>query len=309
MRGTLAPHLEEFIGQLNQAAEQAIKDGVVSTPELARTNLAKLSAFVTKSPDIAFMQNSELIIKSHNIPVRIYSPAPDERLPVLLYFHGGGHMCGDTQMYDPMCRKIALAANCVVISVEYRLAPEHPYPAGLDDAELVLRHYQTLLTDVAFNNQIMVGGDSAGGAICTSLVMRKAQGADLTIDKQVLIYPSVDYSFSFPSFIENGDGYLLTKARVQWYFENYFHQGESRKTVSPVFGPLDNNAPKTLVLTTSCDPLRDEGIAYHNRLIELGVSSQHYEFEGMVHAFMNLEDLVPDECALLFEKIGAFINS
>lgn len=309
MRGTLAPHLEEFIGQLNIAAEQAIKDGVIPTPELARTNLAKLSAFVTKSPDIAFSESSELVIESHKIPVKIYSPAPEDRLPVLLYFHGGGHMCGDTQMYDPMCRKIALAANCVVISIDYRLAPEHPYPEGLDDAELVLRHYQTLLIDVAFNNQIMVGGDSAGGAICTSLVMRKSKGAKITIDKQVLIYPSVDYSFSFPSFIENGDGYLLTKARVQWYFENYFHQDESRKAVSPVFGPLDKTAPETLVITASCDPLRDEAIAYHQRLVELGVNSQHYEFEGMVHAFMNLEDLVPDECALLFEKIGAFINN
>ncbi len=308
MRGQLAPELTEFIAQLNQAAEQAIADGIVPTPELARINLAKLSAFVTKSPYIAYAQQSELAIEGKYIPVRIYSPTPEEKLPVLIYFHGGGHMCGDTQLYDPMCRKIALASNCVVISVDYRLAPECPYPAGLDDAETVLRYYKTLLGEVAFTEQVMIGGDSAGGAMCASLVMRKAQGADLQIDKQILIYPSVDYSYSFPSFIENGDGYLLTKQRVQWYFEHYFQQEENRKAVSPVYGPLNYESPQTLVITASCDPLRDEGIAYHKRISDLDIYTEHFDFEGMVHAFMNLEDLVPKQCEQLYSKIAQFIK-
>ncbi len=308
MRGELAPHLHEFIEGVNQAIKQAKEEGVVATPELARANLGKLSAFVTQTPTIAYAEENYVFADQIEIPVRVYSPAPKEELPVLIYFHGGGHMCGSTELYDPMCRKIAIAARCVVISVEYRLSPEFPYPAGINDCEDVVKGFPQALKDISYNNQVMIGGDSAGGAICATLCQRRLTDHDLKIDKQILIYPSVDYTSSLPSVEENGEGFLLEKGRIQWYFDNYFDEYENRQEKSPLFGEFSDTMPESLVVIAGCDPLRDEGLAYAEKLKEAGVKVSIKQFDHMIHAFMNIEDLVPNECRELYQTIAKFIN-
>lgn len=308
MRGILSDKLTDFMAAVNQAAEQAKEDGIVPTPQLARQRLAGLSTFVSNCPDIAYTGQYEFKVAEGVIPVKLYSPNPTKELPVIIYFHGGGHMCGDTQLYDPMCRKIAIATHSVVISVEYRLAPEFPYPCGLDDAEYVLKHYQQALKEVAFTDRITIAGDSAGGAICTSLVMRQAKDESIKIDQQVLIYPSVDYTMSMPSIEDNGTGYLLETARIQWYFDHYFSNNEDRKQVSPLLAELPSSPPKTLVVVAGCDPLRDEGIAYAEKLKTNGAQVEVQMFEGMIHAFMNVEDIVKEECQDLFKKIAQFLK-
>ena len=310
MRGKLAEHLNGFIDGVNQAIAQAKADGVIPNPELAREKLNSLSAFVTKVPDIAYANRTELNKGEQKIPVKIFSPNPTKDLPVILFFHGGGHMCGDTELYDPMCRKIAINSSSVVISVDYRLSPENPYPAGLDDAELVVKHYQSIMTGVQFDkSRLYIAGDSAGGAICTSLTMRKHKDPDLRFTKQILIYPSVDYTMSSPSYNDNGVGFFLEKARVQWYFDNYFLNDEDRKACSPLFAPIDSDSPETLIIIAGCDPLRDEGLLYADKLKEQGIRVETKEFANMIHAFMNIEDLVPEECSELFTTIGGFVNS
>lgn len=309
MRGVLAEHLTGFIDNVNQAIAQAKADGVIPSPELAREKLASLSAFVSHTPDIEFAERAELSMGDHRIPVKIYSPAVTECLPVVIFFHGGGHMCGDTELYDPMTRKLAIAAQAVVISVDYRLAPEHPHPEGLDDAECVVKHYRTLLTSVNYDsNKLFIAGDSAGGAICASLTMRKETDPELSFSKQVLIYPSVDYTMSSASFEDNGIGFFLEKPRVQWYFDNYFLNGEDRAKCSPLFASCSATSPETLIIVAGCDPLRDESLAYANKLKEQGVKVEVKMFANMIHAFMNIEDLVPNECAELFKTIGHFVN-
>ena len=310
MRGELAEHLTGFIDGVNQAIAQAKADGVIPSPELAREKLAALPAFVSKVPEVSYIHDEKLISEDGEIPVRIYSPAPDKPLPVIIFFHGGGHMCGDIELYDPMARKLALASYAVVISVDYRLAPENPYPAGLNDAEFVVKHYQQVLTNVNYDKGCLaIAGDSAGGAICTSLTMRKERDASLHFDKHVLLYPSVDYTMSSASFDENGLGFFLEKPRVQWYFDNYFLNGEDRTACSPLFAPCSPSSPETLIIIAGCDPLRDEGLAYADKLKGQGVRVETKVFANMIHAFMNIEDLVPNECAELFETIGAFVNS
>ena len=309
MRGRLDPQLEEFIGAVNVAAAEAKASGLVLTPEMARANLRKLSAFMTTSPDIAKTANRVISVQGHNVAVRVYSPKPDSALPVFVYFHGGGHMCGDVELYDPMCRRFALNGQCVVVSVDYRLAPEYPYPIGLDDCELALRHYKQALDGFAHTEEVIIGGDSAGGAICTSLTMRRMLGSDLKIDKQVLIYPSVDYTGSTESYQSNGTGYLLENTRIKWYFDHYFANHEDRQSASPLFNEINQLAPKSLVITAGCDPLRDEGLAYASKLKAAGVEVQHLGFDGMIHAFMNIEDLVPNQCSELHKCIGEFIRS
>ena len=309
MRGQLDPKLNDFIGSVNKAIAQAKEDGVVPSPELAREKLAALAAFNTNIPDISYVMSTTITSPETNIPVTVYSPSPTKALPVIVFFHGGGHMCGDSKLYDPMCRKIAIASSCVVISVDYRLSPENPYPNGLNDAEYVVKHYQQVLSGVLFDqNKLFIAGDSAGGAICTSLTMRQANDDKLTFSKQILIYPSVDYTMSLPSAEENGIGFFLEKTRVQWYFDNYFLNNEDRKMASALFNPIGQNAPETLVVIAGCDPLRDEGLAYADKLKEQGIATKVKVFKNMIHAFMNIEDLVPDECSELFSSIGEFVK-
>jgi acetyl esterase/lipase len=231
-------------------------------------------------------------------------------------------MCGSVDLYDPISRKLALATHAIVICADYRLAPEHPYPAGLDDCQQVLERYQSLLTGMKYSDELYIAGDSAGGAICTSLVMNNSINevtSDLVrIDKQILVYPSVDYTMVSASIDENGQGFLLEKDKVQWYFEQYFQIGRldqdevaQAKAVkaSPLLGQFSANMPTTLVITAGCDPLRDEGIAYANSLEEVGVSVEQHSFDGMTHAYMLLNDLVSDECEQTYQLIGQFVKS
>jgi acetyl esterase len=232
-------------------------------------------------------------------------------LPVLVHFHGGGHMCGSVALYDPICRHLASIAQCVVISVEYRLAPEYPYPAGVEDCEYALIHYAQLLNDVNHQDSVTIIGDSAGGAICTSLSMKSLTDKRIHIDQQILIYPSVDYTLTSPSLDSNGCGFLLETSRIKWYFEQYFKQSDQRsdqiKQASPLLGTINANLPKTLIFTAGCDPLRDEGIAYAKALSAAGVDVEHYSFDGMIHAYMLLHDLVKQECMTTYQRIAEFM--
>lgn len=313
MRGELSPKLTDFIAAVNVAAKEFKTSGQTLTPEQARLNLQKLSAFVTIVPEIELISNREITVDPLTIPVRLFSPDTQKPLPVLVYFHGGGHMCGDVELYDPMCRKLALNSHCHVIAVEYRRSPEHPYPSGLIDAELTIKNIKQVLGGILHDGQVFIAGDSAGGAICTSILMRQSDPesilANVTIDKQILIYPSVDYTGSTASYIDNGTGYLLEHPRIKWYFDRYFADDTDRKLASPLFGPLPEHYPKTLLITAGCDPLRDEGLAYLARLKDKGVDAEHIQFDSMIHAFMNIEDLVPQECQSMYREISRFIQS
>ncbi len=307
MRGELSKRLNGFISTVNNAIAEAKASGLIATPELAREKLEALSELVTQMPDIAFTDSRTITTDNQNITVKVYSPDPDKALPVLIYFHGGGHMCGSAELYDPMCRKISLAGHCVVINVDYCLAPEYPYPQGLNEAEYAVKHYKEVLEGIAHTEELLIAGDSAGGAICTSLTMRQVTDPELNFSKQILIYPSVDYTMTSDSMEENGQGFFLEKTRVEWYFNNYFLNQEDRKQASPLYGPINSEGPETLIIIAGCDPLRDEGNRYATKLENAGVSVEIHTFEQMIHAFMNIEDLVPNECKRLYQTIGQFI--
>ncbi|NMP31807.1 alpha/beta hydrolase [Thalassotalea sp. M1531] len=312
MRGTLSPKLTEFLTQVNAAAAEAKAQGVTYTPEIVRGNLDKLAAFIPNGPDITFVQDRSLTLNGRVINTRVYSPDPAAALPVLIHYHGGGHMCGSIDLYDSASRMMAKMANCVVICPDYRLAPEHPYPAGIDDCEAVLLNHRKLLDGVNHNYQLNIMGDSAGGAICTTLSKRFTQNSDIEINKQLLIYPSVDYTMQSASIEENGQGFLLEQARVKWYFEQYFQEkysdGHTLSEASPLLGSFDRSMPETIVFTAGCDPLRDEGNAYVEKLNAAGVNVEHHQFDGMIHAYMLLHDLVKEECMETYQRLAAFLN-
>ncbi|MFT6977964.1 MAG: acetyl esterase [Shewanella psychromarinicola] len=311
MRGIVSPKLTDFLALANSNIALAKQNNVQFTPTILRENLNKLGALMSDSPSVSYIADEALTLTDRTIPVRVYSPAPELPLPVLVHFHGGGHMCGSVALYDPICRHLASIAQCVVISVEYRLAPEYPYPAGVEDCEYALIHYAQLLNDVNHQNSVTIIGDSAGGAICTSLSMKSLTDKRIHIDQQILIYPSVDYTLTSPSLDSNGCGFLLETSRIKWYFEQYFKQSDQRsdqiKQASPLLGTINANLPKTLIFTAGCDPLRDEGIAYAKALSAAGVDVEHYSFDGMIHAYMLLHDLVKQECMTTYQRIAEFM--
>lgn len=324
---TLSPttELQEWLHRFYIGLEALKKRGYEPTPVNTREGMFNLTrSLVLDRPEIALVTDAVVDSSSHCVPVRIYHPDPDVYLPVLVYYHGGGHMAGSVSVYDPICRKMTLATNHIVVSVEYRLAPEFPYPAGVHDAYHVAKNIRSTLDvlSLKYLNRISLAGDSAGGALCATVSHMAQYDKEVKIAKQALIYPSLDYTMSYPSVDENGIGYLLEKEKMRWYFDHYFQDNAShrantpngkqankiRKDASPLFMEITLQMPDTLVITAQFCPLRDEGIAYIDRLKNRGRHTEHLHFNNMIHAFLNMESLVPDECVTVYKKIGEFLK-
>jgi acetyl esterase len=226
------------------------------------------------------------------VPVRIFRPSADTDLPVIVYFHGGGWTIGSVEQFDPVTRQLANATGTIVVSVDYRLAPEHPFPAPIDDCWQALNWVAKNAASFGGDGtRLAVMGDSAGGnlaAVC-ALMARDAGAPDLAM--QVLVYPVVDHDFETRSYVANGRGYLLTLDDMHWFFSCYTNSGEVDRAdwrISPLLaGDLSGVAP-AVVVTAEFDPLRDEGEEYARRLEAAGVPVLSLPYEGMIHAFFGL---------------------
>lgn len=230
------------------------------------------------------------------VPVRVYRPSPDPDLPIVVYFHGGGWTIGSVSHYDPIVRQVANATEAIVVTPDYRLAPEHPFPAPLEDCWRALRW--TVDNAARFGgdaSRLAVMGDSAGGnlaAVC-ALQARDAGGPSLAM--QVLVYPVTDCDFTTGSYRENGAGYLLDKEQMKWFF-NCYTRGDvdlDDWRVCPLRARDVSRVAPALVITAEFDPLRDEGEAYARRLHEAGVPVQRHRYDGMIHAFFGLSGAFP----------------
>lgn len=309
---TLHPTLQPWLEQFNRIAAQKIASGYKATAIGAREALAQLTAqMVGPGPDIAWVNDDLVPGRDYSVPVRIYHPAPEQPLPVLVFLHGGGHMAGSVSVYDGISRRLAAASRHIVVAAEYRLAPENPYPAGLNDAWSVAKGVWDVLEQrqLRFQRRLALAGDSAGGALCASLSGKAQQDASLEIARQVLIYPCVDYTLTQPSVKENGEGYFLTASRTAWYFDQYFQHGEDRRQASPLYWPCSAKLPTTLVITAGFDILRDEGQQYARQLQAAGAAVAQLHLDDQMHAFLNMEALVPEACALAYRRIGEFLNA
>ena len=226
------------------------------------------------------------------VPLRAYRPAgtgKGEKLPALVYFHGGGWTIGDPDTHDVLCRQLAAGARCAVFSVDYRLAPEHPFPAAVEDSIAATRHVAresaALGVDAA---RIAVGGDSAGGNLATVVALAARDAGSPTICFQLLVYPATDQRAESPSHERNGDGYLLTRAAIDYFRGQYLPRREDWLDwrASPLLAPSLAGLPPAYVLTASYDPLVDEGRAYAERLKREGVATEFREYADMVHGFL-----------------------
>lgn len=244
------------------------------------------SALAPKPPEVAEVR---LLIFSGSIAVRAYRPLVNEVLPALVFFHGGGWTIGDLDTHDVVCRQLAVGARCAVFSVDYRLAPEAPFPAAVDDCfsatRFVFENAKALQVDPT---RIAVGGDSAGGnlAAAVALMARDAGGPQLAY--QLLIYPATDQRCGFPSHERNGQGYLLTKEGIRFFRRGYLPDEKDYADwrASPLLAASHANLPPAFVLTAGYDPLLDEGRAYADRLAKAGVEVSYREYSDMVHGFV-----------------------
>jgi acetyl esterase len=282
------------------------------TPTELRTAYALMSATGTKA-EMASAGDRTVPGPAGDIPVRVYVPTgePGPR-PVLVYFHGGGWVIGDLDTHDATVRAVAEASGATVVSVGYRLAPEDPFPAAIDDCLAAVRWVVDNAADLGVDpGRLALGGDSAGGNIA-AIAAAELTGAGVAVRFQLLVYPVTDGTMGHPSIDENAEGYFLTKDTMDWFWEQYVGVDGDRTAprVSPMHLPdgVLPGLPPALVITAEYDPLRDEGEAYAARLEAAGVDVTAHRYDGMIHGFFSMRDLVP-EGKVAIEEAGEALRA
>ena len=245
------------------------------------------------------------------IPLRVYRPAgvaDSRRLPVLVYFHGGGWVIGDLETHDVLCRQLTAEAGVSVIAVDYRVAPEHKFPAAVDDAWAATRWIAAHAAELSVDaDRLAVGGDSAGGNLAAVVALLARDAGGPRIGLQILLYPVTDLASESQSYADLADGYMLTRDSMRWFRAQYLAKAEDAADwrVSPLRAPSLAGLPPALVVTAGYDPLRDEGEAYARRLREAGVSVDAVSFGGMIHGFLPMGRLIDTA----FRGIGLIAGS
>jgi acetyl esterase len=259
------------------------------TPEQLRAERARMMARFQPMPEYSgvTIENRTIAAGGREIPVRIFTSKKGLPQPVVVFFHGGGWVTGTLDTHDPYCRALAIEAGAVVVSVDYRLAPEHKFPAGLEDClaatDWVLSHAGELGGDPA---RVLVSGDSAGGTLATVVALQLQDKQRLA--GQILLYPATAY-YDPPtaSYIENAVGYGLTRAGMSWFWDQYINDRSETTDfrVAPLLAPSLSGLPPAFLVTAEYDVLRDEGMAYAKRLAEAGVAVAHVHAKDMNHGF------------------------
>ena len=237
-------------------------------------------------------------LSADGVPVRVYRPAgvPDgTRLPALVYFHGGGWVIGDLETHDVLCRQITAEAGITVVSVDYRLAPEHKFPASADDAWTATRWVAAHAAEIGVDPaKLAVGGDSAGGNLAAVVALQARDAGGPRIALQVLLYPVTDVGAETQSYRDLADGYLLTRDGMRWFIAHYLAKPQDAEDwrASPARAKSLTGVAPALVITAGYDPLRDEGDAYAQKLRAAGVNVDHVTFGGMIHGFIPMGKLI-----------------
>jgi acetyl esterase len=238
------------------------------------------------------------------VPVRVYEPLRP-RGATLIYLHGGGWVLGNVETHDPLCRHVANATGARVVSVDYRLAPEHPFPAGLDDAEDVLHWLQAADPD----RPLGVAGDSAGASLTAGLALR-ARDERVPLAAQLLLYPATDPAMTSPSIAENGEGYFLTRHDMAWFYEQYLPAGPASAPEADLAHAEVAGVAPAVVATAEFDLLRDEGSAYAERLTSAGVPAQYLPGPGLIHgfaSFLGVVDAADATVATILDRLSRLL--
>lgn len=281
---TLDPQAKFVLEQMEAAGAPPMH---TLTPEEARKSI-DVRALAGEPEEVGKVEDKVIPGQEGEIAVRIYTPQGQGPFPALVYYHGGGWVIGDLDTVDVICRLLANRADCVVVSVDYRLAPEHKFPAAAEDAYAAAKWVAENAPKIQVDaRRIAVGGDSAGGnlAAVTALMARDRGGPSFV--HQMLIYPVTHCNFDTESYNKNAEGYFLTKDSMVWFWNHYLRDGQDGKNpyASPLVADDLSGLPPALVITAEYDPLRDEGEAYAERLKAAGVAVEMTRYNGMIHGF------------------------
>jgi acetyl esterase len=287
----LHPRLEALRRERMASGHRPLYELSVEEARLAEEADARLK---TREP-VARVDDTAIPGPGGRIPIRIYRPTLEQPLPVLVWFHGGGWTIGSIETTDPVCRRLARVTPCAVVSVEYRLAPEHRFPAAVEDGDAATRWVGEHATELGLDGaRLAVGGASAGANLATAAA-RLARGRDGPRPVfQLLVYPPTDFRADTPSLRENADPAFFDRRSLEWCWSHYL--GDEADGDDPLASPLRaaelDGLPPALVITAELDPLRDEGERYAERLSAAGVPTQLARFDRMVHGFFSMTGVV-----------------
>jgi acetyl esterase len=296
------PQAQAFLDQLNALGAQPLSSMPVADARRAMDALAALR--VEPSP-VRSAVDRRIPGPGGEVPVRIYTPNATAPLPLLVYFHGGGWVLGGLDTHDGTCRELANGAGCVVVSVDYRLAPEHKFPAAAEDcyaaSQWAAAHAAELGADA---KRVAVGGDSAGGNLAAAVAQMARDRGGPPLVFQLLIYPVIAAAFDTQSYRDNAEGYLLTAGDMRWFWNHYL--ATPADAANPHAAPLSARTlaglPPALVITAEFDPLRDEGELYAHRLEEAGVPTRLSRYDGMIHGFFGMGHIMDKARAAVQES-------
>jgi acetyl esterase len=281
----LRAEVVQLLGAMREAGAPRWSD---LTPEEARAFMRERQRSLDlPAPEVEQVEDIALPGPAGPVAARRYRPGPADGPATIVYLHGGGWVLGGLDEFDRLARALAVSCGCELVSVDYRLAPEHPYPAALEDADAALRG---VAARVARERPLVVMGDSAGGTLATVVAARSHDRGDPHVALQVLVYPVTDAAMDTPSSREHADFFPLGRADMEWFWDHYAPPGVDR--LDPELSPLRradlSGLPPALVLTAGYDPNRDEALAYAERLGQAGVEVTVVRYDDMMHGFLSM---------------------
>ncbi len=299
----LDPQVKALLDQM------AVAPGLETmVPAVAREMYAAMSAMTSTGPELPRVEDRTIAGPNGEIPVRIYTPEGAGPHPVTVFFHGGGWVIGSIATHDPMCRQLAQGSSSVVVSVEYRLAPEHKFPTATEDCYAAVKWVAEHAGEIGANaGHMAVAGDSAGGNLAAALCLMARDRGGPAIAHQTLICPVTNYSFDTASYLDNGVGYFLSMEGMRWFWGHYLRDENDGRNpyASPMAAESVRGLPPALVITAEFDPLRDEGAAYAKRLESDGVAVTYHCYDGMIHDFPTMTNLLEAGRAAVAEVCAA----
>ncbi len=306
---TLDPQVKAFLDYL---AAKGVPPMHTLSPEQNRLALKRsINRTNIPAPTVAKVQDRWIPVKDGEIKIRIYSPDGEGPWPILVYFHGGGFIMGDLDTVDAPLRALTDAVHCIVISVNYRLAPEYKFPTAVEDCYTAIKwafeHAEYFGGDPA---RIATAGDSAGGNLATVMALLARERGGPSLCAQVLLYPCTDQLNDYPSHHEFAAGYFITLKDIKQIQKCYFMTEKDKANIyaSPLLVEDLSCLPQALIVTAGYDPLHDEGEAYANRLGEAGVKVDYFCYDGMIHGFFGMAGIF-DEGKALIEQVANYLKN
>jgi acetyl esterase len=301
------PHIAAMLTMMEQAGLPPMYEG---SPEAGRALYLQLT-HGARTPEqlvpVAGTEDRTVPGAQGELRARVYRPEGQGPFPTVVFFHGGGWVIGDLDTHDNMARNVCRGSRAVVLAVDYRLAPEHPFPAAAEDAVAAARWVAQHLDELGGDDRLAVAGDSAGGNLA-AVVAQQLTADGTALAGQFLIYPAVDAEGEYPSRMENAKGYFLEKNTMDWFYGHYagaWADAEDAR-LSPLHGADLSVLPPAVIVTAEYDPLRDEGEAYGEALRGAGVRADVQRYDGMIHGFFDMGTVSPAARAAIDESCARF---